>query len=118
MLAVGFGLRNDVELFQRKFTRAFRTNQANRSAICNQYWNNRGRADELCRTVVAEDRVIAILACSDQIFAGSSFGQKAEAAAEIPAARTLAQVASKRGHVANLRAGGVVEGFRQRRDNL
>ncbi len=57
--------------------------------------------------------MISILASGHQFLPRLVPGKKAEAATKIPAARALAEIAAKRGHVANLRTGGVVERLRQ-----
>ena len=63
-----------------------------------------GGADEVGRPV-GEDGVELVLSGGDERFAVGAFGQEAEAAAEVPAAGPLAEVAGDGAHVAQLRAG-------------
>src|SRR5262249_10910119 len=78
-----------------------------------QHGNHGGGADELRGALVAKDGVIPVVTAGDQILAGFVFGEKAEAVAEVPAAGTLAEIATDGGGVADLRAGSFVEGIRQ-----
>ena len=87
---------------------AVRAEDAHASAGGDERGRDAGGRDEVRRTVVAEDGVIAVVTIGDQRLAALLvFGQQAEAVAEIPAARALAEVAAHGRHVADLRAGGV-----------
>src|SRR5438034_2125437 len=114
MFSFIFAFWNHKEFFQRKFALPFRTFEANLGAIGDKNWHDRRRADELGWTIIAENRVITIFAFSDQFFATLVIGQQPQSTAEIPAARTLAEIAADRGHVANLRAGGFNESLGER----
>src|SRR5207247_9113731 len=103
--------RDPNELCQRRLAPSVWSHQADGCAIGNQSRHDCGWADELGRTVVAEDGVVTIVAFRNQVFSRFVFGEQAEPIAEVPAAGTLAQVAAERCHVAYLGAGGFVRGF-------
>ena len=111
VLAIAVRLRDDVELLERKLALAFGTFEANFGAVGDQYRHNRRWADEPGRTIIAENRMIAVIALFHEFLARLVFRKKAKAVAEIPAAGALAEISAHRGHVANLRAGGFVHSF-------
>src|SRR5438552_4861182 len=111
MFSFIFSSWNHKEFFQRQLTFPFRSLQADLGAIGDENWHDGRWVNELGWTIIAENRVITIFAFSDQFFATLVFGQQPWSAAEIPAARTLAEIAADRGDVANLRAAGLDEGL-------
>jgi hypothetical protein len=72
----------------------------------------RGRA-----TLVAEDRVLAVLAVP-RVAAVAAVQVAREVEPPVPAARGLKEVAADRAHVAKLRRGGEAAGFPQCRGNV
>ena len=58
--------------------------------------------------------MVTIFAVHNQILPRLAFWQQPKAAAKIPASRTLAKISAERRHIANLRAGSVVDRLSQR----
>ena len=96
-------LRHQEELRHRNFARPFRRDQLYLRAQRHQRRAEARRPHEISRSL-AENRVVFVLAFRDQRFT-VLHPQQSEAAAEIPAARPLAQVPAHSPHVADLRTG-------------
>src|SRR5581483_3719781 len=114
MLALAFGFRRDEELLCRNFARALRPEDDEPRVVSDQRRRETRRADEVSRPGVAEDRVIAVVACRHQRFAAAVFGKQAVACTVIPAAWALKKIAADRSHGANLRAADSFAGLHQR----
>ena len=105
-LARGLVLRANEEPLHGDFALTLRRHQFDLGAKRDQRRSQARGADEIRRTA-AENRVIAIVAIRNQALA-VLHRQQAESLAVIPAARTLAEIAADRPHVANLRAGNAI----------
>src|SRR5207245_5719865 len=103
------------ELFQGKFPFPLWPFEPDLRSVRGEHRRNSRGADEFCRAIIAEDRVIPVVALYDQFFAGFVFGQKTETVAKIPAAWPLTEVPTESRHISNLRASRFDQCLGQRR---
>src|SRR5690242_7389827 len=97
---------DDKEFFYRDLSRTARADDTHLRVISDQDRSNGGRAHEVSRAIVTENSVVAIVALKDERFA-IFLGQQPVSGAEVPAARTLAEIAADGCHVADLGAGSL-----------
>src|SRR4051812_48302662 len=91
---------------------AFRSDNCYLCSIGDQCRRDGGWRDELRRTTIADDCMIAVIAFGNHRFA-VFHREQSEAAAVIPTAWTLAEVSADRGHITDLRTGGIIDRISQ-----
>src|SRR5207302_6992345 len=106
VLALLLCFGNNKEFLDRNFSGSAWPDDPDFRVIGNQHRRNSGWTDEKCRTIVAENGVIAIVALEDERLA-VLLRQQSVACAEVPATRTLTKISADSSHIANLRTRGV-----------
>ena len=115
VLALGFRLWNNVELFQRKLPFPLWPFEPDLRCVRDEHRRDSRGADEFRWAIIGEDRVIPVVTLYDQFFAGFVFGQKTESVTKIPAAWPLTEVPAESRHISNLRASRFDQRLGQRR---